>query len=86
MTCSNHDGLSGPIPAELGMLVNLERLSLSGNALTGPIPAALGNLTSLEELDFNGNELTGRIPPALGNLGVCAAGDLRHETGLQPTT
>ena len=45
--------LSGPIPAELGQLTNLERLSLSDNQLSGPIPAELGQLTSLEFCGFS---------------------------------
>ena len=40
----NNNQLTGPIPAELGNLANLQRLFLYGNMLTGPIPAALGNL------------------------------------------
>ena len=36
--------LTGPIPAELSGLTNLESLSLWMNQLTGPIPAELGDL------------------------------------------
>ena len=39
--------LTGPIPAELGDLTSLSRLSLRENQLTGPIPAELGDLSSL---------------------------------------
>ena len=60
--------LTGPIPAELGNLTNLNELYLSGNQLTGPIPAELANLTNLSNLDLGGNELTGPIPAELGNL------------------
>ena len=60
--------LSGPIPAELGNLVNLELLSLFDNQLSGPIPAELGRLTSLEILNLSRNQLTGAIPAGLGNL------------------
>ena len=38
------NGLTGPIPDELGNLVNIEVLILFGSDLTGPIPAELGNL------------------------------------------
>ena len=61
-------GLSGPIPAGLGMLANLEQLRLSGNDLSGPIPPELGDLARLESLDLGGNELSGPIPPELGTL------------------
>ena len=60
--------LSGPIPAELGQLTNLERLSLSDNQLSGPIPAELGQLTSLEFLWLFDNQLSGPIPAELGQL------------------
>ena len=60
--------LTGPIPAELGNLANLQRLFLDNNALTGPVPSWLGRLTSLGWLYLSGNELTGPIPAELGNL------------------
>ena len=44
--------MTGPIPAELGNLTNLEHLFLGGNELTGPIPAELGNLTNLGWLEL----------------------------------
>ena len=62
------NGLSGPIPPELGNLSNLKGLYLGGNELSGPIPAELGKLTNLEELDLHDNELSGPIPPWLGDL------------------
>ena len=63
-----HKGLTGSIPAELGKLTNLDRLSLFSNQLTGTIPAELGNLTNLEALNLGGNRLTGTIPAELGKL------------------
>ena len=60
--------LTGTIPAELGGLTNLERLTLSDNYLTGPIPAELGGLTNLQSLTLSDNYLTGPIPAELGSL------------------
>ena len=60
--------LTGPIPAELGALTNLQTLSLSNNELTGPIPAELGDLTNLQNLWLFDNQLTGPIPAELGAL------------------
>ena len=80
------NGVSGPIPTELGNLANLERLYLHENDLSGPIPTELGNLTDLEVLNLGGNDLTGPIPRSLldlarltrfyfrGNEGLCAPG------------
>ncbi len=62
------NGLKGRLPPELGDLVFLERLRLSGNQLTGEIPPELGNLTNLETLNLSSNNFTGEIPPELGNL------------------
>ena len=62
------NGLTGPIPPELGDLTRLTELILGSNGLTGPIPPELGNLTSLTVLQLNSNGLTGPIPPELGNL------------------
>ena len=60
--------LTGPIPPELGNLVNLTYLGLGRNNLTSPIPPQLGNLASLEWLGLSFNNLTGPIPPELGSL------------------
>lgn len=81
---SIHDfsGLNGRIPAALGNLPNLRRLSLTTNQfrgpippalgkltnLSGPIPAELGNLANLDSLDLAGNQLSNAIPPELGRL------------------
>ena len=66
----NLDGnmLEGPIPRELGSMVNLVRLRLDGNNLVGPILSELANLTQLRTLNLYGNALEGRIPPELGRL------------------
>ena len=62
------DGLTGPIPSQLGNLSNLEVLVLGGSELTGPIPSWIGNLSNLQHLNLNHGELTGPIPSQLGNL------------------
>ena len=62
------NGLSGPIPPELGSLANLQRLDLGENQLSGPIPPELGGLPRLRSLLLYTNSLTGPIPPELGKL------------------
>ena len=79
--------LTGPIPAELGNLSDLEVLYLPGNQLTGPIPPELGNLSDLRELELSWNQLTGPIPAELGNLSNLLELHfyLNHLTGPIPT-
>lgn len=64
----SNNGLSGPIPPELGNLSGLAVLNLSNNGVSGPIPPELGNLPVLRELVLYDNLLNGTIPPELGNL------------------
>ena len=61
-------GLTGELPPELGNLVNMQLMDLSGNQLSGEIPHDLGNLVSLGWLGLGENQLSGEIPPELGNL------------------
>ena len=61
--------LTGPIPAGLGALAELEELDLGNNHnLSGSIPPELGSLASLRELYLGLNRLTGPIPAAVGSL------------------
>ena len=64
----DNNQLSGEMPAELGNLLSLERLSLNDNQLSGEIPAELGNLLNLQRLELDGNRLSGEIPAELGSL------------------
>ena len=61
-------GLTGPIPPEIGNLVNLTYVDLSWNQLTGSIPPEIGNLTNLGWLYLSNNQLIGSIPIEIGNL------------------
>ncbi len=64
----SENGLSGPIPAELGGLSLIRSLWMFGNNLTGSIPATLGDLSELRMLRLQNNDLTGSIPGSLGRL------------------
>lgn len=61
-------GLTGPLPEELGNLSNVWALVLAQNNLSGSIPPQLGNLTNVAWFDLSYNDLTGLIPDELGNL------------------
>ena len=62
------NGLTGPIPSEIGELINLTYLNLSLNELSGNIPSDIGSLVKLRSLSMYENQLTGEIPPEIGNL------------------
>ncbi|MEE9464029.1 MAG: leucine-rich repeat domain-containing protein [Candidatus Neomarinimicrobiota bacterium] len=62
------NNLSGPIPAQLGNLSNLNELFIPDNGLTGSIPEELGNLANLTSLSLDANQLIGSIPAELGIL------------------
>ena len=72
--------LTGTIPAALGGLSKLQRLTLARHELTGTIPVELANLSELTDLRLFGNQLTGGIPPQLGNLSNLTRLDLGTET------
>nr|XP_028966140.1 probable LRR receptor-like serine/threonine-protein kinase At5g45780 isoform X2 [Malus domestica] len=60
--------LSGPIPAAIGTLSELQTLDLSGNQFSGDIPSSLGFLTHLSYLRLNRNKLSGQIPKLVADL------------------
>lgn len=65
---NNVKGLTGPIPPEIGNLLQLTHLRLRAD-FTGGIPPEIGNLANLERLGiFDNVNLGGSIPPELGNL------------------
>mmetsp|Transcript_21846 Transcript_21846/g.40775 ORF Transcript_21846/g.40775 Transcript_21846/m.40775 type:complete len:212 (+) Transcript_21846:68-703(+) len=63
-----HSNLQGSIVTELGLLVDLQSLVLSGNHLTGSIPSQLGLLTNLVALHLDRNHLIGSFPETITQL------------------
>jgi Leucine-rich repeat (LRR) protein len=55
------NSLTGPIPANIGLLTSLEILDLSQNSLTGPLPSSITNMTNLVYLTAYQNNLHGKI-------------------------
>ena len=67
--------LLGNIPTEIGLLQNLEILSLYGNKLQGTIPTEIGRLKNLKTLLLlKGNNLSNLIP-----IEVCCLKELRTD-------
>lgn len=64
----SNNALVGPIPPQIGHLVNLGMIDLSLNNLSGEIPNTLGNCIELQFLYLQGNLLQGQIPKDLSTL------------------
>lgn len=62
LNLSENPKLSGPIPAEIGNLTNLQGLGLSGSNITGKLPKEFTNLTKLYSLGLAENNLEGEFP------------------------
>jgi Leucine-rich repeat (LRR) protein len=61
--------LSGNIPSEIGLLVNLKKLYLHSNKeISGMIPKELGGLINLQVLHIYNTKISGAIPKELGQL------------------
>ena len=59
--------ITGGLPADIGKLTALTKLSLSGNRLS-TLPTEITNLTSLSELNLFGNRISSSIPSDIGNM------------------
>ncbi|KAK8368577.1 hypothetical protein V6Z11_A01G051100 [Gossypium hirsutum] len=60
--------LIGQIPTTIGVLEDLQSLSLENNKLEGSIPSELCHLNKLAFLFLTNNKLSGPIPTCLGDL------------------
>lgn len=62
-----YNSLSGPLPSQVGNLVNLNQLILSGNRLSSQIPDTIGSCVVLERLLLDDNMFNGSIPQSFKN-------------------
>lgn len=62
------NSVDGTIPSEIGLLTNLQRLTVYNAQVSGTIPEEIGALTDLTMLNFHNNFVTGQIPSSIGNL------------------
>ncbi|GKV30602.1 hypothetical protein SLEP1_g39396 [Rubroshorea leprosula] len=60
--------LTGEIPVQISVLLELVELNLSRNQLTGWIPPNIGQLRNLESLDLSWNQLSGQLPWSMSQL------------------
>ena len=65
------NGLNGPLPLEIGYLIDCNRLMLENHLrLTGPLPQTMGNMTGLFSVALlvNGPKFGGELPSSLFRL------------------
>jgi hypothetical protein len=60
--------LTGQIPPELGVLVQLLDITVQSNIFTGALPHELSSLVHLQHLYLQDNMLTGPLLPKIGDL------------------
>ncbi|MFA5740818.1 MAG: BACON domain-containing carbohydrate-binding protein [Bacteroidales bacterium] len=76
LNLGNNPNLTGPLPKEMGSLVNLTALMAVTTGLEGSLPKEMGNLNKLTNLQLNNNNISGTIPKewagmtALNNFGM----------------
>ncbi|KAJ0087846.1 hypothetical protein Patl1_31585 [Pistacia atlantica] len=62
------NNLTGSIPKEIGNLITLKLLLLSGNQISGPIPDELGSLSNVTILNLDSNNISGPLPKTFANM------------------
>ncbi|EOX92924.1 Leucine-rich repeat transmembrane protein kinase [Theobroma cacao] len=61
------NNFSGPIPPDVGKLINLQKLILSSNAFNGELPPELAKLVNLTDMRVSDNNFSGKIPDIISN-------------------
>ena len=74
----SENNLFGPIPSNIGMLKNVQRLFLGTNQFSGSMSMGISNMTKLEYLDLSDNQLASTVPPSLFHLDRLVKLDLSH--------
>ena len=65
----SYNDFTGPIPTEVGNMVNLTSFTVNGNAgINGELPEEMSGMTQLAEIRINDTDMTGPIPDS-----VCTA-------------
>uniref|UniRef100_J3MXK5 non-specific serine/threonine protein kinase n=1 Tax=Oryza brachyantha TaxID=4533 RepID=J3MXK5_ORYBR len=61
------NAIEGPIPADIGDVINITLMNLSSNLLNGTIPESICRLKKLQQLALSNNWLTGPVPACIGD-------------------
>ena len=65
----SYNDFTGPIPTEVGNMINLTSFTVNGNAgINGELPEEMSGMTQLAEIRINDTDMTGPIPDS-----VCTA-------------
>ncbi|GKV30348.1 hypothetical protein SLEP1_g39165 [Rubroshorea leprosula] len=70
--------LTGEIPVQISVLLELVQLNLSRNQLTGRIPSDIGQMRQLESLDLSQNQLSGHLPGSMSQLNFLSTLNLSY--------
>ncbi|GKV45929.1 hypothetical protein SLEP1_g52955 [Rubroshorea leprosula] len=70
--------LTGRIPVQISVLLELVQLNLSRNQLTGWIPSNIGQMRQLESLDLSQNQLSGHLPGSMSQLNFLSTLNLSY--------
>ncbi|GLU19498.1 hypothetical protein SLE2022_357470 [Rubroshorea leprosula] len=70
--------LTGKIPVQVFVLLELVQLNLSRNQLTGWIPSNIGQMRQLESLDLSQNQLSGHLPESMSQLNFLSTLNLSY--------
>ncbi|XP_074566214.1 uncharacterized protein LOC141822784 [Curcuma longa] len=83
----SHNLFSGPLPSNLGALIQLEILDLSNNNFTGQVPDSFVNMRSLTLLDLSNNSLSGTLPDQLTKFAtvIISGTEIRNSTDPENT-
>ena len=75
-----NNNLAGALPSEIGLLSELEILSIQDNNISGSIPIEFYNLNSLEFLTAHSNNITDTLSEHIGDLSNLYFIDLSHNS------
>ncbi|KAL8482021.1 hypothetical protein ACS0TY_028251 [Phlomoides rotata] len=81
---ASYGNINGGIPAEIGNLIGLQSIRLTGNRLTGFIPTEIKKLNNIQEIFLGDNRLQGYIPNELCQLRNLGTLNLSYNTFTGP--